>query len=440
MYMLYTQKSVIKLFGFIIALVTNINNGKNFEEFKLGRFLKAKLPKIKTITYIIFFQIDNVAKYQIIKSKDFYNYTLLLVLTISLIFGLIGLFNLVIDPYGIFNMPRLFGINQAKVEKIKSGRLFKATDIIHIKPKAIFLGSSRAEYGLEPTHPALQNLQPSYNTALGAATPYELQYYLEHAIVNQPQLKLVIIGLDEFMFNEFNTEGANFSRNRLRKKYLTIQDILNSTFSLKAAQASFDNIQYSSQYPEYESYTKFGRLNLRLIDRDNNATLYRFNKSIETYFNTFDEYKISYKYLSNIQNIINICKQNNIKLYFFISPSHATRYEIIYTAKHWKMYEQVKRELVKITPIWDFSGYSMENYIDDSHYLKHIGDLVINRILSYQTDKVPNDFGVLLTPKNIENHLIKMRKNREIWSKNNPEEVAMVKKVELRVKAKKNPK
>ena len=377
----------------------------------------------------------SVVKY----SRQFGNYNLFFLVAAFVPLLAVGLFNWAIDPYGIFNSPEIIGINQAKPEKLKNGRLFKAVDITRIKPKTIFLGSSRTEYGLDPKHPAFHNNQPAYNSALGAATPYELWRYLKHALVNQPELKLVILGLDEFMFNELNKEGTGLSESRLNKHRLTIQDGVNGSLSLQALQASKNTINLSRQFPEYRSFTTEGRLNLRQIDRDSAATKYRFERSIGVYFNAFPEYKLSQKYLSYLQKIVDLCRENDIKLHLFISPSHAARLQIIEEAGHWKMYEQMKREIVNISPVWDFSGYNsittekinndMENYIDESHYRKEVGDLVINRILSYQTNEVPQDFGILITPKNIEDHLQKTKSKKSQWSKNNPDAIELVKQV-----------
>ncbi|NET72339.1 MAG: hypothetical protein F6K62_15805, partial [Sphaerospermopsis sp. SIO1G2] len=103
-------------------------------------------------------------------------------------------------------------------------------------------------------------------------------------------------------------------------------------------------------------------------------------------------------------------------------------------------FENWKKKLVELTPVWDFSGYNsitteklqdvMENYADSSHYTKPVGDLVLNRILGYQADQVPTDFGVLLTPENIESHLAKIRADREKWVKNNQDELQLVQKLE----------
>ena len=377
-------------------------------------------------------------------SQRFRHYNLLFLAVVSIPLLAVGLFNWAIDPYGVFNSPEIIGINQAKPEKLKNGRLFKAVDITRIKPTTIFLGSSRTEYGLDPKHPALKNSQPAYNSALGAATPYELFRYLEHAIVNQPELELVILGLDEFMFNELNKEGTGLSESRLEKRHLTIQDGINASLSIQALQASQNTISLSKKFPEYRSFTQEGQLNLRQIDRDRSATKYRFERSTSIYFNAFPEYKLSQQYLTYLQKIVDLCREKDIELHIFISPAHAARLQIIDKAGHWQMYEQMKREIVNITPVWDFSGYNsittekinndMQNYIDESHYRKQVGDLVINRILSYQTEEVPQDFGVLITPQNIEEHLQKIRSEKVVWSNNNPDAVELVRKVYLQSK------
>ena len=99
--------------------------------------------------------------------------------------------------------------------------------------------------------------------------------------------------------------------------------------------------------------------------------------------------------------------------------------------------------MIKITPVWDFSGYNsittesiserMDNYIDNSHYSPKTGDLVLGRILSFQTEKIPEYFGILLTSDNIESHLKQIRLDGEIWRKENPVEVNLVKTIQTKI-------
>lgn len=347
--------------------------------------------------------------------------------------------NAFINPYGVFESPTIEKLNQAKPDKLNNMRMFKAVEVSRLKPNMVFLGSSRTDYGMNPQHPALTQQQPAYNLGLGASNTQEMRLYLEHVLA-RTDVDLVVIGLDEFMFNTHNDQNVQFERYQLGGRGLTLRDAVNTTFSLDAFSASLENLSTSRQYPDYVSYSPQGQLNLRPLDLDPSATDYRFGKSLSVYFESFPQpYALSQANLAELQKIIEIAQRENIDLRFYISPSHATRYEAIRTAGHWEAYEQMKREIAQITPFWDFSGYNsitkesispeMQNYIDDSHYRSEVGDLVLNKLLDYQSETVPQDFGVWVTSDNVESHLANIRRDRENWVQNNPEEVQLVREV-----------
>jgi hypothetical protein len=345
-------------------------------------------------------------------------------------------FNAFVNPYGVFESPTIDKFNQAKPAKLNNMRMFKAVEVSRIEPNMLFLGSSRTDYGMNPQHPALAQQQPAYNLGLGASNTLEMRLYLEHVLA-RTDVDLVVIGLDEFMFNTHNDKNVQFERYQLGGRGLTIRDAVNTTFSLDALAASLETLSMSREYPDYVSYSPQGQLNLRPLDRDPSATDYRFGKSLSVYFESFPQpYALSQDNLAELQKIIEIAQRENIELRFFISPSHATRYEAIRTAGHWEAYEQMKREIAQITPFWDFSGYNsitkeaispdMQHYIDDSHYRSEVGDLVLNKLLNYQSETVPQDFGVLVTPENVESHLANIRRDRKIWAQNNADEIQFV--------------
>ncbi|NEQ87322.1 MAG: hypothetical protein F6K26_47080, partial [Moorea sp. SIO2I5] len=113
-----------------------------------------------------------------------------------------------------------------------------------------------------------------------------------------------------------------------------------------------------------------------------------------------------------------------------------TQWESLRVSGLWPELEKWKSRLVEITAVWDFSGYNsitteaigegMKNYWDSSHYREEVGDLILNRLFSYQSQTVPEDFGVLITPENVESHLGKIRNERESWAENNPDLVQLV--------------
>ncbi|NES04111.1 MAG: hypothetical protein F6K22_15475 [Okeania sp. SIO2F4] len=275
---------------------------------------------------------------------------------------------------------------------------------------------------------------------------YEVRRYLEHAIANQKQLGLVIVGLDFFMFRKSNTNEANFSEQRLEKRHISLKDLIDVIFSLDVLLASQETIIDSKK--TLPAQLRYGDYNgfIPKLNPDRERIQSRFEKYINIYHKSYtDQYKLSTQFLDELKKIVDLCQENQIKLVLFISPAHATQWEAIRSSGKWSIFEEWKRKIVKITPVFDFSGYNsittepihnqMENYTDNSYYTPKVGNLVLDRILSYKEKDVPGDFGILINPENIESHLVKIRQDREIWAKNNPDEVNLVKEIKQKYDA-----
>ncbi len=362
-----------------------------------------------------------------------------------------GIFNLFIDPYGVMKAPTWFGINQSKPAQETNVRLFKAIDVTRVKPVTLLMGSSRADYGLDPDHPALVNQQPAYNLALNGPNIYEVYRYLEHSFKNQQDLDVVVLGIDLLMFNENNSNKPDFLENRLGQKQPIFQDLIQITFSLDALNWSWKTLQSNREDPTFISYYSNGQHHPRRIEEDPTMNEQRFYYNIRSSLQNpfmYGDFKFSDQSLAEFQKLVEYCQQHNITLVVFISPSHVTQWETARAAGLWKDFEEWKRELVKMTPIWDFSGYNSittetinedtKNYIDSSHYRKEVGDLILNRVFNDQIDEVPPDFGILLTPDNVENHLKMIQEQREIWASQNPEIVQWVQEIKQEVDQKRN--
>lgn len=353
----------------------------------------------------------------------------------------VGLVNIAVDPYGIFNPPQLSSVNQLKPEKWKYQRLFKAIDVTRLKPVTVLIGSSRTNLGLNPAYSGLD--KPAYNLGLNGANTYEALRYLQHAIKNQENLSLVVLGVDFIMFNASLGNQPGYWEGRLEKQTITPQDAVNTIFSLDALSLSRKTFAANRNHLGGDTYYPNGFMRLQPTEDE---TLSSFRKALSIYFDVHKGYQLSDQYLEALQAIADLCREKDIPLVVFISPAHATQWEAIYTAGQWQTFEQWKREVAKIVPVWDFSGYNsvtteplsenMNNYIDSSHYSEKVGNLVLSKILTDREETVPEDFGVLLTPENIESHLAKIRGDREAWLRNRPEEAKLVQEIESKLKTK----
>lgn len=358
---------------------------------------------------------------------------------------IVGILNFVVNPYGVFQGFQVSKINELKPKQKDHARLFKTYDIINFKPQTIFLGTSRTEIGFNVNNPILQEYEPVYNLALPGSNIYESMTYFQHAIINQPNLKRVIIGIDFRSFQNSETLGQeDFSEERLGKTGYLKNDLINVIFSVDALESSVKTIaaNLNPNYAKRFNFIYLTKGQLSLLNPDNQSQKKLFENQIKGYFTrgiySPNSYQMPNQSLENIRRIIELAKINDIEIFIFISPAHVLQWEGLRAAELWSSFEQWKREIVKIIPVWDFSGYNsitteainddMKYFLDSSHYYPVVGDLILHRLLLNKTQDVPTDFGILINSDNIESHLLQIREDREKWAKNNHDLVQSVQK------------
>ncbi|GAB4371523.1 MAG: hypothetical protein Kow00121_13130 [Elainellaceae cyanobacterium] len=350
----------------------------------------------------------------------------------------IGGFNAFVDPYNVVNSQPIPKLNQSKPESGKDARQFKAINVIRIKPKTVLLGNSRTDIGLDPSHPVLTSHSPTYNLAIPGGDMYQAMRYFQHALANQPDLKQVVIGIDLVAFEQRDDiEQLDPKLEEILEETEYVQHLPNLIFSSDTLLSSFSTVLSNlADEPMTENYLSDGRL-IRVHPPDlSTQEIFRVHLKKAYFHFWYDDYEISQTQLDAFRTIVETCNQRGIDLKVFISPAHATQWEAVHAKELWSTFEAWKREIVEITPVWDFSGYNsittepltedMQHYLDSAHYVKEIGDLVLNRLFEHQTEKVPDDFGVLLTPDTIESHLAQIRDQRERWASQNLEVVQLV--------------
>ena len=144
----------------------------------------------------------------------------------------------------------------------------------------------------------------------------------------------------------------------------------------------------------------------------------------------YQDFGLDNEAFQEFQEILNLCKKNNINLYLYISPAHANLDgEGIIASGNLHRFETWKKKITYIAndfniTLWDFSGYNsvttekiktpMQYYWDSSHFTEKVGDLILAKVLK-TTAITPYDFGVALTPKNIDSHIINTRLQRETY-------------------------
>lgn len=373
--------------------------------------------------------------------------------------ALLFLCNLIIDPEDRFHLVSIPGFNQEKTAIMEGGgRVVKAVALEQGEYDTVILGSSRSENGLDPHYPAF-GTRRVYNAALQGSNFYETSQVFTFA-KNTGHLKTVILGLDFLLFSDKRKVAGDFLDSRFAGanrwlsdlKYLASPDTLSS--SIQTVQ---DN--RAGRKSRYTAQGMRGRPPLADEGRINHRDL--FIKILTRNFLVSEETYGAFSYgpdrLEMFRSVVARCRTEGIELHVFIPPGHARDLEALRVLGLYPLFEQWKRDLVSVLAadaaqhpdtkplqLWDFTGYStlttedvplatekgkpMQWYWESSHFKKETGDLVLDRLFDYHEPghAVPGDFGVLITPENLEAHLALIRAQQKRYFETYPREVAEV--------------
>lgn len=111
----------------------------------------------------------------------------------------------------------------------------------------------------------------------------------------------------------------------------------------------------------------------------------------------------------NIESLKRIkakCDQKGIKLTVIIGPTFLTEMSKYNSSA----YMDYIHDLVQIVPVWNFGGINSVNlnpdyFCDGGHYWIELADQILTYVYSNTKDALPQDFGILLTPENVDEYL-----------------------------------
>jgi hypothetical protein len=369
---------------------------------------------------------------------------------------------LIIDPFGVYHIVEINGINNVRAGAGSHARMGKSGAVRSIKPQAVILGHSRAEYGINPLHPGWRT-KPVYNLGVSGANIYEIVRYFQHTHGIQP-LKQVLFVLDYNQFHAYWKNAPDFDENRLSVTFdgkdnpnYFLSDIITTLFSTKAIFQSVNTI-FRSFFQRSGTYLsngqrdwnddllfrtvieKWGSYSNLFLKEEEGLFIKRIKDREPEYIESFYNQNTKTNVFDSFRRLVQIAIRDSIDLRFAIGPSHARYLECHRLVGNWFLWEEWKRALVSIVedeatkegvkpfPLWDFSGSTplsmelvpppndkktqMKWYFESSHFTTDLGDLVQDRVFEHKDPgrTVPDYFGVLITSDNIEQHLTNIRK------------------------------
>lgn len=378
------------------------------------------------------------------------NYIQTILCSSALVLALLAILNFFLDPLLLYPHDWFKPI-EAKRQLINYARAHKTAQIEYLEPELLILGSSRAFDGIGLNHPYLnQEFRQSYNAALYNGTVHEMLALFNHALC-QKNLKTVVIGLDFFVFNaqrptfqkgggaEFlQSESCLSTRVKLAKSLFNFSNLrLDKLFNDRKMSITLDVLQDGSLAVESSAEQRKIPLAASLSSEKNYIKMDGFYK----------DYVFSNQNLEALERLIATAVEHGIEVKIFISPSHVRRWEVLDYAIGIKEFELFKTKLTQLVSqyshkhqvqLWDFAVYHeytteavtekpMKWHWESSHYKKELGVEIINRIFgqSSLTEKTQN-FGLMLSLENLDDHLLNQKHAREDWLKMHPTEIAQL--------------
>lgn len=336
---------------------------------------------------------------------------------------------------------------------------------LHHPMDALILGTSRAHVGLDPKHPAFDGLK-TVNLAMPAQPNAETASLFKFVAEHNP-FRMAVIGLDFFASNAYLTFTPDFTPDNFTEdrkwKLLFSFDTLAASRKTLFQQGRFPPAPDEAITEARQKYSKQALINSEKgymwggVYLPGPKCRFRFEAEPSETGNVQHTPP-----LEEIRALIALAHRRHVKLYLFISPSHARQWEVLAALGLWDAWEDWKRQLVRIDeeeavrarqkpfPLWDFSGYhsistenlpdsggtEMAGYIESSHYKPAIGNLVLDRLFDLEVPDrtLPRDLGVLLTQNGIERHLEAIRSARMRYRRTHPRDIAEIANFESEVK------
>ncbi len=336
--------------------------------------------------------------------KEF-NFSLLKILII--IFFVLGTINYIVNPYNIFDN-RVLKISLLKPEAKIQERYTKfiALKLDKRQIETVFMGTSRADLALNKYYYEKLTGKSSENLALGGVFIYEYFDELRKLILIHPEVKNLYVGLDFINFDINRKDNNKTTRYKIKEeKSITSSELGFALFSLKSTGDSIWTVIKNLIGIEKRMFCFDGTKHIFVNKEIDNE----FKKTLEEYRGYYDNFAFDDSMIEKIKELKKLCKEKNIKIYFFIMPSHILDQYLIYK-KCKNDYKKWKIELSKISDIYDFqypNNYTeeeikpdMKYFFETSHSTSNLGNKIIDFMVNQN-----GDFGRILTNTNVQDIL-----------------------------------
>jgi hypothetical protein len=341
-----------------------------------------------------------------------------------------------VDPFGTY---RHLHLSRGRFPTVTWSRVATAERLLDDCDLA-FVGSSRVVFGYGTKLPRFGGFK-ACNGALGGTSIRELKDVFDF-IVDDTDIQGIVFFVDLHMFHDGRAFNHDFPQSRFNTARTPI-----SYYAWTAT--SFDALGLAVQLSKLDR--RFPALT-RLVEppkpmRASSAEtrgMIRTTMLRPAMYRRFEGPKES---LALFDEMLDEAQAKGIKLVVVLPAAHAMQFEAEYVSGLWETNKTWRRFLVAETaergiPLWDFATYHAAatsrlpltpndkpnpRWTDMSHQSQLLGEETLERVRDAMQGRQGGwdpQFGVRLTPENIEAHLAALDAGRLAWREKQPEQAA----------------
>lgn len=403
--------------------------------------------------------------------KRFLVRTLIIFLTLV---ALGTLFNVLVDPYGLFEIVRVRGLNEIKPMAGSRVRVTKPYQLVRAGPKTLVAGNSRPELGIDPASECwAPDARPVFNAGLPGVGVY-YQARMIQAAIEGGTVKRLFWGLDflDFIGNgQANVEPWPFGGGMVGERLPTTaaghetpdyawQAFLDMRDAALSLDALLDSVVTVLRQGRVNSATRRadgfnpGRDYIEIVNTEGQGVLFR-QKNDEVIERLSKNGLALYppgvswsREFESVRFILQLAEESGVETTLFINPYHADYLTAIDLTDNWRLFEEWKRRLTRLAStsekatIWDFNafdqysstpppddstrGTALDWYWEPAHYRTELGNLMIARMSHTSCKGADGGFGARIETNSIESHLLKLRNQKGVYLKRFAERVSIL--------------
>ncbi len=343
---------------------------------------------------------------------SFKKWTITVVSSILLLVGVIALTNIVVDANGIFHTDPSSQFQPPNMSYAKVNYLLRNSN----KFDSFIFGSSRVG-SLDVKKIAAESY---YNLFCPGGLPEEHLQHIRFLLKNGIVIRNVMIGLDDFSYQvdhrihlsdlDLQPHPGVSGKNLFTFYVEYILKLKRLVPQVKAFIGHYRQLRdHSWKAPYIFDLSETGTIICRDCDGGIERNVKEHVSSAK--FKDPAEYRIVLEdrivpTLRSLKEVVDLAKDHNFHVVVFLNPLH----KLTYMNADLERFSRFKKSLAEIIPYYDFTGLNSittDNYYyyETSHYRRLVGDMMLKVMLGTPEVAVPDDFGFLVTPDNIDAHL-----------------------------------